>query len=154
MKRLMVVLCAAMLVVAGCAAPTAVLRTTQFEQAQLVADATLVNRLFDERAEANFALIAAQNVALEQSITGKPGADPAWILETIKGAEAIKAMLRDRISSDEKARAVVLANLAARSDVLKKAETLIVRTQQWNSETQALITDLLSKTLVKTGGAP
>jgi hypothetical protein len=158
------------LAIGGCALPQAMLQTTNFEQAQIVSDKGLVNELFDGRRAANDRLIAAVDVGTSLSIKqrekdaaawtaahpdGKPKDEQdkpilfvaAWIEETLKGAEAAKAVVRARIDADERARAQILANLEDRRRLLADAGNLVVRSQRWSSETQALVSGLLEKTL-------
>jgi len=162
------------LVCGGCGLPQAVITTTQFEQSQLESDKALVNQLFDQRRTSVEALIRAQDVALEQSITGREAAakagtplvdkdgnplldaagkprvagfDAAWVRETFAVADLVKAGLRKRLADDERDRRLVLDNINLRKANLAQASDLVVRSQQWSSETAGLVKDLLAQTL-------
>jgi len=133
----------------GCGVDQAVLRTTQFEQAELAEDATWVGVLFADRQAANERLLKALDTALETTLKTNPGRDAAWVLDTVRVHEALRDVLKRRESSDLDAKRVVLDNFEKRQDALKRAADLVVRSQAWSTETQKLVTDLLGLALEK-----
>jgi hypothetical protein len=172
-----VLLAVALVGLSGCGLPQAMVETVHFERVQIAGDKGLLNQLFDGRRAANERLMAAVDEGIQLSILrrereaaawaaahpdGKPLNDKdkqplltsVWIIETMHGAGIAKQVLRDRIDSDERARAIALANLDDRDRVLADAGKLVIRSQQWSVETQSLVQDLMAKALKTSPPAP
>ncbi|MFO8012127.1 MAG: hypothetical protein R6X20_02360 [Phycisphaerae bacterium] len=145
---------AVLLAAAGCAVPQAALEGIIQQKAWIEADAATILRLLAARDET----LAARQTQIREAADADvkayldAGGEPAegqtlgdWVLETYAVAQAETDRLQERRDALDAIRQTVLANKRDRKAALERLAQVIVASQQWNAETQALVMDLLDR---------
>lgn len=144
MKRAMV--CAALLIVlAGCSVHPAVIQALSAEQTFLAENNTEMQQMYDSRLaelEKNSKTVKA---AMFKDIQARAKLDAKWVIETIQVVDIAMAKVNEEADKVKAAKAQSAANFEARVDLLERAKTIVVKSQWWNGDTEALVNALLAK---------
>jgi len=151
MRRLvcLVVVAMALSVLSGCSVHPAVIQSLSAEQSFLAEGKAEMQAMYDARLaelEANKATVKA---AMFKDIEAKKPLDAAWVISTIKGVDVAMKMVDEESDKVKAAKAQSAANFEARVDLLERTKDIVVKSQWWNSDTEALVNALLAKAVTK-----
>lgn len=148
MKRILLLfVCVIPLTIApGCAVPAAVLKTLEFEHAQLNEDTVLIDELYTLHQTHIRTSIDALWEATYQSITARgEKLTSEWAIETLKVIRAAEKLQLAEVTKTEQNKMTAIANIKLRQQALHESSLLTVKSQEWNKDAQSFVIDLLEK---------
>jgi hypothetical protein len=129
----------------GCAAPAAVIQTLRAEQSLLAEDGRTVAALYDAQMDELQGRQAALKAAAFADLRARQNLEAEWAIATLRAADAGAAEVQGRIDVLAADRAVTLANLSRRQELLGRAIDLAVRSEGLNKETEELVKSLIEE---------
>jgi hypothetical protein len=129
----------------GCSLPATAISVATWEKTQIDNDSNLTLGLLNDRVSI---VQAKLDNLMRQAIADTKALPPdkltgQWVAETFQVVEAEQEKLRSEIRALEEIKRVLIKNSDDRKATLDRLTKLVTASQQWNSETASLVTDLL-----------